>query len=61
MASTLVFNSLDSSAQYSDEFKADALLAAGRDGSFEYDGQTHTISDFDGESGSDPRRLRAGR
>lgn len=52
VSSTLVFNSLDSSAQYSDEFKADALLAAGRDGSFEYDGQTYTISDFDGESGS---------
>lgn len=52
VSSTLVFNALDSSAQYSDEFKADALLAAGRDGSFEYDGQTYTISDFDGENGS---------
>lgn len=36
--------------QYSDEFKAEALLAAGRDGEFEYDGQTYTVS-FDGESG----------
>lgn len=50
VSSTLVFDSYDTSVQYSDEFKAEALLAAGRDGEFEYDGQTYTVS-FDGESG----------
>ena len=48
VSSTLVFDSYDTSVQYSDEFKAEALLAAGRE--FEYDGQTYTVS-FDGESG----------
>lgn len=50
VSSTLVFDSYDTSVQYSDEFKAEALLAAGRGGEFEYDGQTYTVS-FDGESG----------
>lgn len=50
VSSTLVFDSYDTSVQYSDEFKAEALLAAGRDGRFEYDGQTYTV-EYDGDSG----------
>lgn len=50
VSSTLVFNSYDTSVQFSDEFKAEALLAAGNDGEFEYDGQTYRV-EFDGDSG----------
>ena len=50
VSSTLVFNSYDTAVQYSDEFKAEALLAAGNDGEFEYDGQTYRV-EFDGDSG----------
>lgn len=50
VSSTLVFNSYDTAVQYSDEFKAEALLAAGNDGEFEYDGQTYRVV-FDGDSG----------
>ena len=50
VSSTLVFNAYDTAVQYSDEFKAEALLAAGNDGEFEYDGQTYRV-EFDGDSG----------
>ena len=50
VSSMLVFNSYDTAVQYSDEFKAEALLAAGNDGEFEYDGQTYRV-EFDGDSG----------
>lgn len=50
VSSTLVFNSYDTAVQYSDEFKAEALLADGNDGEFEYDGQTYRV-EFDGDSG----------
>lgn len=50
VASTLVFNSYDTSVQYTDEFKAEAMLAAGRGEDLEYEGQSYKVS-FDGESG----------
>ena len=50
VASTLVFNSYDTSVQYTDEFKAEALLAAGKGEDLVYEGQTYKVS-FDGESG----------
>ena len=50
VASTLVFNSYDTSVQYTDEFKAEALLAAGLGTELEYEGQSYTVN-FDGEGG----------
>ncbi len=51
VASTLVFNSYDTSVQFDDGFKAEALLSAGSDGRFEHDGQSYSL-DFDGETGA---------